>query len=195
MTDNEDDKTISVAGKKTLSLKPSGVQQGTVRQDMGRGRTKAVVVETRTKRHFSRPGEDRQASAPVTPVQRQPEPQQTRPAPQQSRPVQQQPSRSAEQSRPRVGVVLNQLSPDEVEARRRALAEAQIRDAAEARQRAEDEARRKVEEEARRKAEEEARIQREKEEAERRANEAAAPAPEPEAEGEQPKRRRGWWAR
>ena len=54
MTDNEDDKTISVAGKKTLSLKPSGVQQGTVRQDMGRGRTKAVVVETRTKRHFSR---------------------------------------------------------------------------------------------------------------------------------------------
>ena len=86
MTDNEDDKTISVAGKKTLSLKPSGVQQGTVRQDMGRGRTKAVVVETRTKRHFSRPGEERQASTPVAPVQRQPEPQQTRPAPQPSRP-------------------------------------------------------------------------------------------------------------
>ena len=73
MTDNEDDKTISVAGKKTLSLKPSGVHQGTVRQDMGRGRTKAVVVETRTKRHFSRPGEERQASTPVAPVQRQPE--------------------------------------------------------------------------------------------------------------------------
>ena len=172
MTDNEDDKTISVAGKKTLSLKPSGVHQGTVRQDMGRGRTKAVVVETRTKRHFSRPGEERQAAAPVTPVQRQPEPQQKRPAPQPSRPAPQ-----AEQSRPRVGVVLNQLSPDEVEARRRALAEAQIRDAAEARQRAEDEARRKVEEEARRQAEEEARIVREKEEAERRAAEAAAPAP------------------
>ena len=147
MTDNEDDKTISVAGKKTLSLKPSGVHQGTVRQDMGRGRTKAVVVETRTKRHFSRPGEERAAATPVAPVQRQPEPpQQKRPAPQPSRPAPQ-----AEQSRPRVGVVLNQLSPDEVEARRRALAEAQIRDAAEARQRAEDEARRKVEEEARRK--------------------------------------------
>lgn len=183
MTDNEDDKTINVAGKKTLSLKPSGVQQGTVRQDMGRGRTKAVVVETRTKRHFSRPGEERQASAPAAPVQRQPEPQQTRPAPQPSRPVQQpsrpvhqQPSRPVEQNRPR-GVVLNQLSPDEVEARRRALAEAQIRDAAEARQRAEDEARRKVEDEARRVAEEEARLVREKEEAERRAAEAAAPAP------------------
>ena len=183
MTDNEDDKTISVAGKKTLSLKPSGVHQGTVRQDMGRGRTKAVVVETRTKRHFSRPGEERQAPAPVAPVQRQPEPQQQqrRPAPQPSRPAPQ-----AEQSRPRVGVVLNQLSPDEVEARRRALAEAQIRDAAEARQRAEDEARRKVEEEARRKAEEEARIVREKEEAERRAAEAAAPAPAVEEAVAQP---------
>ncbi|WP_421580316.1 translation initiation factor IF-2 [Shinella sp. M31] len=185
MTDNEDDKTINVAGKKTLSLKPSGVQQGTVRQDMGRGRTKAVVVETRTKRHFSRPGEERQASTPAAPVQqRQPEPQQTRPAPQPSRPVQQQPSRPmhqqpsrpGEQNRPR-GVVLNQLSPDEVEARRRALAEAQIRDAAEARQRAEDEARRKVEDEARRVAEEAARLVREKEEAERAAAEAAAPAP------------------
>ncbi len=170
MTDNKDDKTISVAGKKTLTLKPSGVQQGTVRQDMGRGRTKAVVVETR-KRRINRP-EDERPVTPVTPVQRQPEPQQSRPAQQPSRPAPQ-----AEQGRPRVGVVLNQLSAEEVEARRRALAEAQIRDAAEARQRAEDEARRKVEEEARRKAEEEARLVREKEEAERRAAEAAAPAP------------------
>ena len=38
MTDNKDDKTIGV--KKTLTLKPSGMSQGTVRQDMGRGRTK-----------------------------------------------------------------------------------------------------------------------------------------------------------
>ncbi|MCW5706702.1 translation initiation factor IF-2 [Shinella sp.] len=181
MTDNKDDKTISVAGKKTLSLKPSGVQQGTVRQDMGRGRTKAVVVETR-KRRINRP-EDERPVTPVTPVQqRQPEPQQTRPVQQHSRPAPQQ----HEQSRPRVGVVLNQLSPDEVEARRRALAEAQIRDAAEARQRAEDEARRKVEEEARRKAEEEARLVREKEEAERRAAEAAAPAPAVEEAVAQP---------
>ncbi|GMB82837.1 hypothetical protein NN6n1_36200 [Shinella zoogloeoides] len=181
MTDNKDDKTISVAGKKTLSLKPSGVQQGTVRQDMGRGRTKAVVVETR-KRRINRP-EDERPVTPVAPVQRQPEQQQSRPVQQPSRPAHQP---QAEQSRPRVGVVLNQLSPDEVEARRRALAEAQIRDAAEARQRAEDEARRKVEEEARRKAEEEARIVREKEEAERRAAEAAAPAPAVEEAVEQP---------
>ncbi|MDX3928292.1 MAG: translation initiation factor IF-2 [Shinella sp.] len=160
MTDNNDDKTISVAGKKTLTLKPSGVQQGTVRQDMGRGRTKAVVVETR-KRRISRPEDERPQAAPVTPVARAPEPVAARqPSP---------PPRPQEQNRPRVGVVLNQLSADEIEARRRALAEAQVRDAEEARQRAEEEARRKVEEEARRKAEEEARLLREKEEAERRA--------------------------
>ena len=50
MTDNNDDKTLHVTGKKTLTLKPSGLTQGTVRQDMGRGRTKAVVVETRKRR-------------------------------------------------------------------------------------------------------------------------------------------------
>ena len=160
MTDNKDDKTLSVAGKKTLTLKPSGVQQGTVRQDMGRGRTKAVVVETR-KRRINRPEDDRPPVTPIAPVARQPEPVRQPVAPQ------------PPQVRPRTGVVLNQLSADEVEARRRALAEAQVREAQEAKQRAEDEARRKVEEEARRKAEEEARVQREKEEAERRAAAAA----------------------
>jgi translation initiation factor IF-2 len=177
MTDNNDDKTISVAGKKTLTLKPSGVQQGTVRQDMGRGRTKAVVVETR-KRRINRPEDERPAVTPVAPVVARP-PEPTR------QPV----SPPPQQNRPRTGVVLNQLSAGEVEARRRALAEAQIREVEEAKQRAEDEARRKVEEEARRKADEEARIQREAEEAERRAaaaargeseEEVAAAAPEPE---------------
>lgn len=182
MTDNKDDKTISVAGKKTLTLKPSGVQQGTVRQDMGRGRTKAVVVETR-KRRPSRPEDERPPIQPVTPAPRVAE----------QAPVRQQPSPPPrpEPQRPRVGVVLNQLSPEEVEARRRALADAQVREAEDARRRAEEEARRKVEEEARRKAEEEARIQREKEEAERKAEaeargetvevEVAAPAAAVEA--------------
>ncbi|NVP56677.1 translation initiation factor IF-2 [Mycoplana rhizolycopersici] len=162
MTDNKDDKTISVAGKKTLTLKPSGVQQGTVRQDMGRGRTKAVVVETR-KRRPSRPEDERPPIQPVTPAPRVAEQ-----APVRQQPVSPPPPRQ-EPQRPRVGVVLNQLSPDEIEARRRALADAQVREAEDARRRAEEEARRKVEEEARRKAEEEARIQREKEEAERKA--------------------------
>lgn len=159
MTDNKDDKTISVAGKKTLTLKPSGVQQGTVRQDMGRGRTKAVVVETR-KRRPSRPEDERppvHTPAPSPRVAEQPVRHQPAPPPRQ------------EPQRPRMGVVLNQLSPEEIEARRRALAEAQVREVEDARRRAEEEARRKVEEEARRKADEEARIQREKEEAELRA--------------------------
>ena len=46
MTDDKDDKTLGTTGKKTLTLKPSGHTQGTVRQDMGRGRTNSVVVET-----------------------------------------------------------------------------------------------------------------------------------------------------
>jgi len=63
MSDTKDDKTLSVSGKKTLTLKRTGVEHGTVRQDMGRGRTKAVVVETR-KRRISRP-EDETKPNPV----------------------------------------------------------------------------------------------------------------------------------
>ena len=61
MTDNKDDKTAG--GKKTLTLKPSGMSQGTVRQDMGRGRTKSVVVET-VKRRPTRPQDEK----PITPI-------------------------------------------------------------------------------------------------------------------------------
>lgn len=173
MTDNKDDKTLSVAGKKTLSLKPSGVTQGTVRQEMGRGRTKAVVVETKKTRGLTRHKDER----PITPVGAAPA---TRPA--EPRPVQPHPAGRpapqphqprAEQNRPRIGVVLNDLSAGEMEARRRALADAQVRDAEEAKRRAEEEARRRVEEEAR--------LAREKEEAARRAaEEAARPAVEVE---------------
>ena len=168
MTDSKDDKTLSVAGKKTLTLKPSGVQQGTVRQDMGRGRTKAVVVETKKTRGLTRHKDER----PITPVSATPaaRPAEQRPVPPQpsGRPAPQpQPHQPrAEQNRPRVGVVLNDLSAGEMEARRRALAEAQVRDA--------EEAKRRAEEEARRRREEEERIAREKEEAARRAAEEAA---------------------
>ena len=153
MTDNNDDKTLHVTGKKTLTLKPSGLTQGTVRQDMGRGRAKTVVVETRKRRpggHDDKP----QVVVPIAP----------RPAPT----VAQQPQRPhVEQRRPEPqrpgGNVLNQLSAGEIDARRRALAEAAIRDAEEAKARAEENARRakaqaeeaarQVEEAARRKAE------------------------------------------
>ncbi|MFM2279921.1 MAG: hypothetical protein RLZZ444_2152 [Pseudomonadota bacterium] len=166
MTDNNDDKTLHVSGKKTLTLKPSGLQQGTVRQDMGRGRTKAVVVETR-KRRPHRPEDDK----PQAPVQQapQPAPQSVRP-PQPAQRVQPPVQRvqHTEHRRPdsnRQGNVLSDLSASEMESRRKALAEAQIRDAEEARIRAEEDARRAkvaAEEAARQAAEDAARKEAEK---------------------------------
>ncbi|PZM15230.1 translation initiation factor IF-2 [Rhizobium tubonense] len=184
MTDNKDDNTPGVSAKKTLTLKPSGMSQGTVRQDMGRGRTKAVVVETRKRRPL-RPEDEKTVVAPVVvaPVTRvaEPTPQPPRPPQQQpgARPYQpggqQRPQPSSPQrpqpDRPSRPVVLNHLSPDEMDARRRALADAQARDAADAIRRAEDDARRKVEDEQRR-VEEAA-------EAVRLAAERAARGPEP----------------
>ncbi|PDS80866.1 translation initiation factor IF-2 [Rhizobium sp. L43] len=201
MTDSNDDKTISVTGKKTLTLKPSGMSQGTVRQDMGRGRTKAVVVETR-KRRPMRPEDEKPITpaAPVAPV-RAAEP---APAPVQARPPQPTPAPRVQQGnnsqtnqrpqqshqaprqndRPRP-VVLNHLSPEEMDARRRALADAQARDAQDAIRRAEEEKRRAAEEVVRKAAEAEEAARRAAEEAIRQAEApvavaepaAAAPAP------------------
>jgi translation initiation factor IF-2 len=166
MTDNNDDKTLHVSGKKTLTLKPSGLAQGTVRQDMGRGRTKAVVVETRKRRPSGH--DEKPITAIVTPVVNKPQqPVQPQPRIHQPEP-QRRPEPQQQQRRPepqRQSAVLNDLSAGEMEARRRALAEAQVRDAAEAKARAEEAVRREkamAEEAARRAAEE----------AERKAHEA-----------------------
>lgn len=188
MTDNNDDKTLNAPAKKTLTLKPGGMNQGTVRQDMGRGRTNAVVVETRKRRPL-RPEDEKPvqpvvaaapapkpaAPAPVAPRPQAPQQRIQQPSGQQQRPgsshSQQRPGSSAPQQRqpdrPR-GNVLHDLSAGEMEARRRALMEAQARDVVEAKQRAEDEARRKIEEEHR--------IAAEKVEAANRAAEEAAAA-------------------
>ncbi|MCQ2005846.1 translation initiation factor IF-2 [Rhizobium sp. NRK18] len=185
MTDSKDDKTISVAGKKTLTLKPSGVSQGTVRQDMGRGRTKAVVVETR-KRRIARPEDEKPVAAPAAPAAAAPR---AAEAPQPRPP---QPSVTQRYNRPQGGPQQTRppaprpgnapagksLSAGEMEARRRALVEAQARDVEEAKQRAEDEKRRR-EEEVRRAAE---RAAAEREAAER----AAAAAAEPQQAAEEP---------
>lgn len=224
MTDSNDDKTLSVSGKKTLTLKPSGMNQGTVRQDIGRGRSKAVVVETRKRRPI-RPEDEKPITPVAAPVQpkpaepiaaQQPRPaapqpqrpaapaQPQRPAPQQQRnhqPNQQnqrpqqsgqrpQPSGQRSNDRPR-GAVLHDLSANEMDARRRALAEAQLRDAQEAKQRAEEEARRKIEDERRAiemKAEEERRAAEAKAQAEADAiAKANAPASAPEPAPVQPR--------
>jgi translation initiation factor IF-2 len=190
MSDSNDDKTTSVTGKKTFSLKRPSVEQGMVRQEMGRGRTKAVVVETR-KRRINRPEDDK----PVPPVTLKP-----RPAAAAEKPAEPAPAakpaagaastpaafaRTGCQARA-AGAVLNQLSASEVEARRRALQDSRIRDVEE-RKRAEEEAARRAEEEARRaaeeaeaariKAEEDARLAKEAAEQAIVAEEAAANAP------------------
>ncbi|MFD1744522.1 translation initiation factor IF-2 [Rhizobium helianthi] len=228
MTDSKDDKTLSVTGKKTLTLKPSGMSQGTVRQDIGRGRSKAVVVETRKRRPIRpedekpitpvatpapqpapRPAEQPVAAAAPQPVARpaSPQPQPQRPAApapqprihqpnqQNNRPQQGQRPQSSGQrgnDRPR-GAVLHDLSANEMDARRRALAEAQARDVIEAKQRAEEEARRKIEEERRaaeQRAEEERLAAEAKAKAEAdaiaQANAPAAPAPAERAQAATP---------
>jgi len=161
MSDTKDDKTLSVSSKKTLTLKRSGAEHGTVRQDMGRGRTKAVVVETR-KRRIARPDDDKPAPLaaglkprPAAPERKAPEPP----------PAARNPAKPA--------VVLKELSASEMDARKRALANAKVRDAEE-RKRAEEQALRHAEEEAqRRKEEEEAARLKAEEEASRKAEEAA----------------------
>uniref|UniRef100_UPI003F21EE84 translation initiation factor IF-2 n=1 Tax=Rhizobium sp. F40D2 TaxID=3453141 RepID=UPI003F21EE84 len=193
MTDSNDDKTISVTGKKTLTLKPSGMSQGTVRQDMGRGRTKAVVVETR-KRRPMRPEDEKPIThvAPATPVRAaepapapvQARPQQPTPAPRIQQGNNSQANQRPQQShqaprqndRPRP-VVLNHLSPEEMDARRRALADAQARDAQDAIRRAEDEKRRAAEEVIRKAAEAEEAARRAAEEAIRQAEAPAVAEP------------------
>jgi translation initiation factor IF-2 len=197
MSDTKDDKTLSVNPKKTLTMKRPGMEQGTVRQNFSHGRTKAVVVETK-KRKFSMPGEKQETPAPAIALKPR--------APQPAAPVVAAPQAPQPAPRPappssRSGMVLNELSTEEMDARRRALQDSKVREveerkraAEDAQRRAEDEERRRREREesARRQADEEARLQAEAE-SRRRAEEEArrrAPAAEPvvaEEEDEKPK--------
>ncbi len=199
-TKSGDDKTLSVTPKKTLTLKRPGVEQSTVRQNFSHGRTKSVVVET--KRKFVKPGEKPEPAGAASVFTPRPAP---TPAPVAAAPAPQQPAPEvrkapAQPAPDRAGMVLNELSRSEMEARRRALQDSKVREV-EDRQRAVEEAQRRAEEEerrkrerdesARRQAEEEARIQAEaearrraEEEARRRAPQTAeAVAAEAEEEG------------
>ncbi|MBW3097644.1 translation initiation factor IF-2 [Pseudohoeflea coraliihabitans] len=166
MNDTNDDKTISVSGKKPLSLKRPSIEQGTVRQEMGRGRSKAVVVETR-KRRINRPEDEN----PVQKINLKPRPAPASSARPEAKPASPAPSKAPAANPAKPGVVLNQLSANEMEARRRALQDSRVRDAEDAK-RAEEEAKRRAEEEAIRAKEREEEAQREKEEQERIAREA-----------------------
>ncbi|MBW8637933.1 translation initiation factor IF-2 [Hoeflea sp. WL0058] len=163
MSETKDDKTLSVAGKKTLTLKRSGVEHGTVRQDMGRGRTKAVVVETR-KRRISRPEDEKPAPAPAGLA--------PKPAPAPKPKPAAAPKRVTEDADARKpSVVLNELSASEMDARKRALENAKVRDAEE---------RRVAEEQAKLQREQEALEKQRAEEEARRQAEEAAKQPQPE---------------
>jgi len=179
-TKSGDDKTLSVTPKKTLTLKRPGLEQGTVRQNFSHGRTKSVVVETK-KRKFSLPGDKPE---PVAPTVFTPKP--AAAAPVAAAPVVQEAPKAPPPSPERSGMVLNELSRGEMEARRRALEGSKAREA-EDRQRAQEEGKRRAEEEerrkrerdesARRQAEEEARLQAEAESRRRAEEEARRRAP------------------
>ncbi|MET3792991.1 translation initiation factor IF-2 [Aquamicrobium terrae] len=186
-TKSGDDKTLSVTPKKTLTLKRPGLEQGTVRQNFSHGRTKSVVVETK-KRKFNIPGEKPEPSVFA------PKPQ--APAAQEAPAVKETPKVTPPPAPPQPAerLVLNELSRDEMEARRRALQGAQSREAEdraraaeEARRRAEEEERRQREREesARRQAEEQARLQAEAESRRRAEEEARRRAPQPQAAEEE----------
>ncbi len=142
--DNNDDK-LSVQPKKTLSLRGSGISQGTVKQNFSHGRTKAVVVETR-KRRINKPGEAPRAADPVEAPAAKPAV--TTPPVQDNFP--------------------SNLSKSEIEARKRALEEATARQSEEQRKAAEEAAAR-AELDARRKADRDEQKRREEEQARKEA--------------------------
>jgi translation initiation factor IF-2 len=161
-------------GVGTLTLKRPTVELSKVKQSFAHGRSKVVVVETKRKRF----GEDKPAAESKPQFQVQPKV--AVPAGSQAKPAATPSARS--------GVVLRTLSPDEKEARDKALAGARVREA-EDRKRAEEDARRRNTHEeqelrereaaAKRKAEDDAR-HRIEEEGKRKAEEAAkklAPRP------------------
>jgi translation initiation factor IF-2 len=169
MNDTNDNNDVkSSAGRTgggTLTLKrPSANEQSKVKQSFSHGRTKTVVVETKRKRI----SDDKPAAAAAAKLLFQVQPKVATP------PVAPKPTTSA-----RPGVVLRTLSPEEKEARDRALAGSRVREAEErkfqeeeaerrreheakdlkdreaaAKRKLEDDARHKAEEDGRRKAEE-----------------------------------------
>jgi translation initiation factor IF-2 len=155
---NTGDKTISVTPKKTLGLKRGNIERDVVRQSFSHGRTNTVQVE-RKKRRITLPGEARSEPAPA-PQARQ-APAEPAPSPAPSRPSAPDQAANARAA----GMVLRQLSTDELDARARALADAKVHEAEE---------RRHAEETAGRRAEEAKRLAREREEAERRKAEEEA---------------------
>ncbi len=168
MSDSNDSHDKSAQGRSggTLTIKRPALDQARVKQNIGHGRSKTVVVETKRKRF----GEDHRPAVEIKPKVA-PTLTPSAPKPAEAKPAQ-----------PRTpGVVLRTLTADEKDARERALADARVREAEERKRQEEDLARRREQEErdrkdreaaARRKADDDAR-HRVEEEGKRKAEEAA----------------------
>jgi translation initiation factor IF-2 len=163
---NNSDKTVGAAPPKaTLHLKRP-VEQGTVRQSFSHGRSKAVLVE-KVKRRVLGPGE---AASVVTP-QGVGAPAKPTISVASARPVPAPPAKPTAPPPPKTGVVLPTLTPEQREARAKALLEARARED-EDRRRQEAEAEVRREREARERTEREAAEARKRDEEFRRAQEA-----------------------
>ncbi|WP_208436381.1 translation initiation factor IF-2 [Bartonella vinsonii] len=126
MSEKNNDKTTV---KRTLTLKRSVLETGTVKQNFSHGRTKAVVVETK-RRKITRPDEKVEIQRPIT---------KPHVASQRSKP-------RFEEAKPQEPVAKSNLSSAEMQARLRALEEAHIQEKI-IREQAEEEARRAKERE------------------------------------------------
>ena len=162
-SDNNGDKTLTVAPSKTLHLKPRTTEQGMVRQSFSHGRSKVVVVE-KVRRRAPGAGETIKPVATTVSPPAVPTP----PAP--PSPAKPETKRPAA-PRAASGVVLRELTDDEREARARALVDARSRED-EDRKKAEVEAHARTEREAREYGERAAASARKRDEEERLAREA-----------------------
>ncbi|GDX38048.1 translation initiation factor IF-2 [Methylocystaceae bacterium] len=162
-SDNNGDKTLTVAPSKTLHLKPRTTEQGMVRQSFSHGRSKVVVVE-KVRRRAPGAGETIKPVATTVAPPAVPTP----PAP--PSPAKPETKRPAA-PRAASGVVLRELTDDEREARARALVDARSRED-EDRKKAEVEAHARTEREAREYGERAAASARKRDEEERLAREA-----------------------
>lgn len=108
MSESDNDK---ITVKRTLTLKRSGLETGTVKQNFSHGRTKAVVVETK-RRKIARPDDKIEVPQPTI----------TKPH------VAPRPKQRFEEAAPDKPVPQSNLSSAEMEARFRALEEAHIQE-------------------------------------------------------------------
>jgi translation initiation factor IF-2 len=165
----DDKKSLTLSRPRRLELKKT-VETGQVRQSFSHGRSKAVTVEVRKKRTFTREGAKAAESQPAAAPAEKPK---ARKAAAKAAPAAEAPAAKAKDDSGKPKMVLKSLTSDEKAARAKAL-EGAKKAAAEARKQAEEDAVRRAEEEARLKVEREAAEKRAAEEETRKRTESEA---------------------